>query len=108
MPASRLSTPARSSSPRENLRVDAISRRGSILVRSWFDFPGGGKNCPNSREFGQFSALMGEIDNYGVIQAGGGWGSDGGHFNGRKFPIVFAGAMLGDPAMTAPAVIACP
>jgi hypothetical protein len=42
------------------------------------------------------------IDNYGVLQAGGGWGSDGGHFNGRKFPIVFAGGLLGDPAMASP------
>lgn len=42
------------------------------------------------------------IDNYGVVQAGGGWGADGGHFNGRKFPIVFAGALLGEPAMTSP------
>jgi hypothetical protein len=42
------------------------------------------------------------IDNYGVVQAGGGWGSDGGHFNGRKFPIVFAGALLGDAGMSSP------
>jgi hypothetical protein len=42
------------------------------------------------------------IDNYGVLEAGGGWGSDGGHFNGRKFPIVFAGGLLGDAAMASP------
>ena len=42
------------------------------------------------------------IDNYGVLQAGGGWGADGGHFNGRKFPIVFAGGLLGDAAMASP------
>ncbi len=28
------------------------------------------------------------------------WNSDGGHSSGRKWPIVFAGAMLGDEAMT--------
>ena len=42
------------------------------------------------------------IDNYGVINAGGGWPGDGGHFNGRKFPIVFAGGMLGDAEMASP------
>jgi hypothetical protein len=42
------------------------------------------------------------IDNYGVLQAGGSWGVDGGHFNGRKWPIVFAGAMLNDGGMRSP------
>jgi hypothetical protein len=42
------------------------------------------------------------IDNFGVLQAGGGWGANGGHFNGRKWPIVFAGLMLGDPGMKSP------
>lgn len=42
------------------------------------------------------------IDNYGVLQAGGGWGGDGGHFNGRKWPIVFAGAMLNESGMKSP------
>ncbi|MDC0666793.1 hypothetical protein [Nannocystis radixulma] len=42
------------------------------------------------------------IDNYGVLQAGGNWDANGGHSNGRKFPIVFAGALLGDAAMASP------
>ena len=42
------------------------------------------------------------IDNYGVLQAGGGWGVDGGHFNGRKWPIVFAGGMLNNTDMMSP------
>lgn len=42
------------------------------------------------------------IDNWGVLQAGGGWGGDGGHFNGRKWPIVFAGGLLGDAEMSSP------
>jgi hypothetical protein len=42
------------------------------------------------------------IDNYGVLEAGGGWGADGGHFNGRKFPIVFAGGLLGVDEMASP------
>ena len=36
------------------------------------------------------------IDNYGVLRAGGRWAADGGHHNGRKWPIVFAARMLDD------------
>ena len=40
------------------------------------------------------------IDHYGLIRGGHpGWVAHGGHGSGRKFPIVFAGAMLGDEAM---------
>ncbi len=40
------------------------------------------------------------IDHYGLIRNGHpGWPAHGGHGSGRKFPIVFAGAMLGDEAM---------
>jgi hypothetical protein len=40
------------------------------------------------------------IDYWGVAQAGHpGWGAFGGHCSGRKFPIVFAGLLLGDDAM---------
>jgi hypothetical protein len=42
------------------------------------------------------------IDNYGVLQAGGSFPSNGGHSNGHKFPIVFAGLLLGDPGMSSP------
>lgn len=41
------------------------------------------------------------IDNYGVLRAGGSWAPDGGHHNGRKFPILFAGALLGDAKLSA-------
>jgi hypothetical protein len=34
------------------------------------------------------------IDNYGVLKAGGKWPADGGHMNGRKWPILFAGLLL--------------
>jgi hypothetical protein len=44
------------------------------------------------------------IDNHGVLKAGGGWGGDGGHFNGRKWPIVFAGALLGEAGMKSPGI----
>lgn len=42
------------------------------------------------------------IDLYGVVQDGGraNWINNGGHANGRKFPILFAGLVLGDPEMT--------
>jgi hypothetical protein len=43
------------------------------------------------------------IDLYGIIQDGGrtNWTGMGGHANGRKYPILFAGLVLGDPEMTA-------
>jgi len=39
------------------------------------------------------------IDDYGVLHAGGRWPGTGGHGSGRKMPILFAGALLRDPAM---------
>ncbi len=43
------------------------------------------------------------IDLYGVVQNGGreNWHNDGGHAGGRKWPILFAGIMLGDAGMQA-------
>jgi hypothetical protein len=42
-------------------------------------------------EFVQFGIDMG-----GLAKAGRTWSADGGHWNGRKWPILFAGLMLGD------------
>lgn len=39
------------------------------------------------------------IDNYGLVTNGYGWYGAGGHASGRKWPILFAGIMLGDNAM---------
>ncbi|HRS13192.1 MAG TPA: hypothetical protein P5242_19150 [Sedimentisphaerales bacterium] len=42
------------------------------------------------------------IDNFGIVSHPGGrttWSPDGGHCMGRKFPILFAGAVLGDADM---------
>jgi hypothetical protein len=39
------------------------------------------------------------IDLAGIADAGGGWPSDGGHCMARKWPILFAGLMLGDAHM---------
>ena len=40
------------------------------------------------------------IDYWGVVRGGHiGWGAFGGHNSGRKFPIVFAGMLLGDDEM---------
>jgi hypothetical protein len=42
------------------------------------------------------------LDLWGVVQTGfDGWWQDGGHGGGRKFPILFAGVVLGDSLMTA-------
>ena len=43
------------------------------------------------------------IDLWGILQAGyPGWQAHGGHGSGRKWPIIFAGIMLGDEAMQHP------
>lgn len=42
------------------------------------------------------------IDNFGVVRAGGSWPADGGHMSGRKWPVLFAGILLNDPAMKKP------
>jgi len=36
------------------------------------------------------------IDSHGLAEAGRRWSADGGHWNGRKWPILFAGIMLND------------
>lgn len=36
------------------------------------------------------------IDTYGLIKAGRRWSGDGGHWNGRKWPLLFAGIVLDD------------
>jgi hypothetical protein len=41
------------------------------------------------------------IDLAGLSKVGRIWTADGGHFNGRKWPILFAGMMLGDTNMQA-------
>jgi hypothetical protein len=41
------------------------------------------------------------IDFFGNVRGGAYWEGVGGHGSGRKFPILFAGALLGDPAMLA-------
>lgn len=41
------------------------------------------------------------IDLYGILDNGGFWPSNGGINQGRKWPVLFAGLMLNDPAMLA-------
>ena len=45
------------------------------------------------------------IDNAGIVAHGGRWPADGGHMNGRKLPIVFAGVLLEDEAMSSPGAV---
>lgn len=40
------------------------------------------------------------IDLYGLALAGGYWNEGGGHSSGRKWPILFASIMLGEPAIS--------
>ena len=39
------------------------------------------------------------IDLYAITENGGSWNADGGHSNGRKWPIIFAGIILDDEGM---------
>jgi hypothetical protein len=39
------------------------------------------------------------IDLFGLLKSGACWRSDGGHGSGRKWPILFAGALLNDEEM---------
>jgi hypothetical protein len=55
---------------------------------------------PEDRERLLIEVVQIGIDHYGLIRNGHpGWNAHGGHGSGRKFPIVFAGAMLGDEEM---------
>ncbi len=40
------------------------------------------------------------IDLFGIVQEGGFWPPSGGHMSGRKWPILFAGLMFGEPTMS--------
>lgn len=42
------------------------------------------------------------IDLWGAARHGGGWHAEGGYGNGRKWPIIFAGILLGDEKMQNP------
>jgi len=42
------------------------------------------------------------IDLWGAARAGGGWHAEGGYGNGRKWPIIFSGILLGDDKMQQP------
>ncbi|MGA2659873.1 MAG: hypothetical protein ABSH34_20410 [Verrucomicrobiota bacterium] len=55
---------------------------------------------PEDKERLLINVIQIGIDHYGLIRHGHpGWPAHGGHGSGRKFPIVFAGAMLGDETM---------
>lgn len=42
------------------------------------------------------------IDLWGAARNGGGWHAEGGYGNGRKWPIIFSGILLGDTKMQTP------
>jgi len=55
---------------------------------------------PEVKEHLLINVIQIGIDHYGLIRQGHpGWAAHGGHGSGRKFPIVFAGALLGDETM---------
>lgn len=101
-------------------RIDHLSSweiQHSCAEDNWYN--GAGQHACYGREYGAFisdaalfvtldtpqrqelalSMIQLGIDNYGVLEAGGDWAPNGGHHNGRKWPIVFAGLMLDDCAL---------
>lgn len=61
-------------------------------------------HAPSEREALLVYFVQRGIDLFGVISAGHpGWHAHGGHGSGRKLPIVFAGTLLGESRMLAPA-----
>jgi len=66
-------------------------------------------DLPSEQQAAQERLLVGflqyGIDLWGLVEAGyPGWYAHGGHGSGRKWPIVFAGMLFGDPAMSAPSI----
>ncbi len=95
-------------------------------IASWtFQFTGPRQNQPNyGREFARVTSMASlmlmldvprekkerlmlgliqfGIDSWGLANRGRNWSADGGHWNGRKWPILFAGLMLGDEGLQHP------
>jgi hypothetical protein len=66
-------------------------------------------DLPPAEDAAQAQLLVGfvqhGIDLWGLVRAGyPGWEAFGGHGSGRKWPIVLAGLLLGDPEMASPSV----
>jgi hypothetical protein len=58
---------------------------------------------PERKERLLIGLVQNGIDLWGIVRAGfHGWPAHGGHGSGRKWPIIFAGIMLGDDAMASP------
>jgi len=75
--------------PREALRAEAMA---SLLLM--LDF------TPEQKEALLVYLVQYGVDLHGILMAGGpGWRAHGGHGNGRKWPIVMAGVMLGEDAL---------
>ncbi len=57
---------------------------------------------PQQKEKLLLSFVQYGIDLWGVAKAGGGWEAEGGYGNGRKWPIILSGILLGDKEMERP------
>ena len=71
---------------------------GRDLAQDWTDALVMACTDDRTAELVQHVTQIG-IDLYGVLEAGGGWGADGGHNLGRKAMIMFAGKVLGNTTM---------
>ncbi len=79
---------------RESVRMEGVA---TMLLN--LDLP------PEKKETLLVNFVQHGIDLWSIIRDGEhkGWDANGGHGNGRKWPMVFAGMMLGDAEMAAPA-----
>jgi hypothetical protein len=73
--------------------ADVTSRLSLVAVLLHSDLPAAEK------EPLLVAYVQAAIDLHGIHRAGGIWPADGGHGSGRKLPILFAGALLGDADM---------
>lgn len=78
-----------------NYGRDYSRASGMVTLMLMLDVPREKKE-PLMRNFIQYG-----IDVAGLAKTGRIWTADGGHFNGRKWPILFTGILLGDPEMQA-------
>jgi hypothetical protein len=82
--------------PQYGREVGRAAGIASLLL--CLDFP------PQEKERLLINFVQHGIDLWGIVRAGyPGWQAHGGHGSGRKWPIVFAGLLLGDEDMQSPA-----
>ncbi len=85
--------------PMENLphygqqMAEVVGQAGLLLMMDY---------TPEEKEPLLINLVQVGLDFWGIVRAGGTWPAHGGLHSGRKWPIIFAGVMLGDADMQSP------